>query len=266
MSGNLDELDCRKMNVLEQLDELRARINKEGVDSAMHKLYTSIKSLKDLEKKENQFLLNRDFKHSQLQSEISELERKIANDCGHGSKSLTDGLHHSLTESPERVDLMKKELAARLRDVVAVRRQIDDLPCQSEIVQYEHRLSELYAQIQGKHRQTRKYYSTYNALLEIKELMLKETSLLNSIISQFQEAFSSTDGRIKLVHSMEGIVKGSEQKLRKVQLGLQEEEANLNDLKDRYAAAVGEHKRCYSLMKAFQEKCSKEKLRCQSSK
>lgn len=43
-----------------------------------------------------------------------------------------------------------------------------------------------------------------------------------------------------------------EQKLRKVQLGLQEEETNLNDLKDRYAAAVGEHKRCYSLMKAFQ--------------
>jgi len=28
---------------------------------------------------------------------------------------------------------------------------------------------------------------------------------------QFQEAFSSTDGRIKLFHSMEGIVKGSEQ-------------------------------------------------------
>ena len=38
--------------------------------------------------------------------------------------------------------------------------------------------------VQGKHRQTRKYYATYNALLEIKELMLKETSLLNSIISQ----------------------------------------------------------------------------------
>lgn len=266
MSGNLDELvceiDCRKMNVVEQLDELRERINKEGVDSSVHKLYNSIKSLKDLERKENQFLFKRDSKHSELQSEINELETKIANDCGDDSKSL----HHSLSESLGRVDLMKKELAARLRDVVAVRRQIDDLPCQSEIVQYEHRLSELYAQIQGKHRQTRKYYSTYNALLEIKELMLKETSLLNSIISQFQEAFSSTDGRIKLVHSMEGIVKGSEQKLRKVQLGLQEEETNLNDLKDRYAAAVGEHKRCYSLMKAFQEKCSKEKLRCQSSK
>ncbi|XP_004501288.3 uncharacterized protein [Cicer arietinum] len=97
--------------------------------------------------------------------------------------------------------------------------------------------------------------------------MLKETSLLNSIISQFQEAFSSTDGRIKLVRSMEGIVNGSQQKLEKVRLGLQEEEKNLNDLKDRYAAAIGEQKRCYSLLKAYQEKCAKnERFRRQSSK
>ena len=40
-----------------------------------------------------------------------------------------------------------------------------------------------FAYAQGKHRQTRKYYATYNALLELKELMLNETSLLNSIIS-----------------------------------------------------------------------------------
>ncbi|CAK8568687.1 unnamed protein product [Lathyrus sativus] len=262
--NKLDELNHRKTNVVEQLDELRARINKKGADSAVQKLYPLIISMKDLERKETSFLFNREAKHSELQAEISELERKVASD--YDSKSLTDELHQSFSESLERVDRMKKGLAARLRDVVAVRRQIDDLPCQSEIVQYEHRLSELYAQIQGKHRQTHKYYSTYNALLEIKELMLKETSLLNSIISQFQEAFSSADGRIKLVHSMEGIFKGSQQKLEKVQLGLQEEERNRNDLKDRYAATIGEQKRCYSLMKAFQEKCSKEKLRCQSSR
>lgn len=47
-----------------------------------------------------------------------------------------------------------------------------------------YRMPLVFATVQGKHRQTRKYYSSYNALLEIKELMLKETSLLNSIISQ----------------------------------------------------------------------------------
>ncbi|CAI8599689.1 unnamed protein product [Vicia faba] len=132
--NKLDEMNHRKTNVVEQLDELRARINKEGADSAVQKLYPLIMSMKDLERKENSFLFNRDAKHSELQAEISELERKIASD--YDSKCLTDELHHSFSESLERVDLMKKELAARLRDVVALRRRIDDLPCQSEIVQY----------------------------------------------------------------------------------------------------------------------------------
>ncbi|XP_073220830.1 uncharacterized protein [Cicer arietinum] len=74
LSHNLDDLNHQKMNVVEKLDQLRERINKEGADSAVQKLYTLMMSL--------------------------------------------------------------KELAARLRDVVAVRRRIDDLPCQSEIVQY----------------------------------------------------------------------------------------------------------------------------------
>ncbi|TKY74684.1 Coiled-coil domain-containing protein 93 [Spatholobus suberectus] len=243
-------LNHRKMNVVKQLYILQERINKEGADSAVQKLVSLMTSLKDLEKQENYFQSNRESKHYELQADISELERKIANDGD--NEILTNGLHHSFSELIEKVNLMKKQLAARLRDIVVVRRQIDDLPCQSELIQYERRLSELYAQIQGKHRQTRKYYATYNTLLEIKELMLKETSLLNSIISQFQEAFSSSDGRIKLVHSMEGIVKGSQQKLERVHVGLQEEERIRNDLKDRYAAAIGEQKRCYSLLKTFQ--------------
>ncbi|CAJ1973760.1 unnamed protein product [Sphenostylis stenocarpa] len=259
LSGNLDELvgemdkmitNQRKISVVKQLTILQERINNEGADSAAQKLASLMTSLKDLEKQENYFQSYRDSRHAELQADIGELERQITNDSD--NKNLSDGLHNSFNELVEKVNLMKKQLAARLRDIVALRRQIDDLPCQSEIIQYECRLSELYAQIQGKHRQTRKYYATYNALLEIKELMLKQTSLLNSIISQFQEAFSSTDGRIKLVHSMEGIVKGSQQKLERVHLGFQEEERIRNDLKDRYAAAIGEQKRCYSLFKAFQ--------------
>ncbi|KAF1871230.1 hypothetical protein Lal_00020022 [Lupinus albus] len=261
LRGNLDELNHRKMNVVKQLDHLRERINKEGADSGVQKLIYLMTSFKKLERHENHFQSNRDSKHLELQDEISELERKIAN--GWDGKSLSDELHCSFSDLLERLDLTKKQLAAKLRDIVALRRQIDDLPCQSEIIQYEHRLSELYAQIQGKHRQTHKYYATYNALLEIKELMLKEASLLNSIISQFQEAFSSTDGRAKLVHSMEGIVKGSQQKLEKVQLGFREEEKNLIDFKDRYAAAVSQHKRFYSLLKAFQVECAKnERFGC----
>jgi hypothetical protein len=42
------------------------------------------------------------------------------------------------------------------------------------------------------------------------------------------------------------------QKLQKVELGLQEEQKVSDALKKRYAAAIAEQRRCYSLLKAFQ--------------
>jgi hypothetical protein len=80
------------------------------------------------------------------------------------------------------------------------------IPCR-----YERRFSELNVCIQEKLQQTRKLYATYNALLEIKDLMLKETSLLNSIGSQFQDVIGTPAGRVKLIDSMEGVMKGIQQ-------------------------------------------------------
>ncbi|THG06490.1 hypothetical protein TEA_008341 [Camellia sinensis var. sinensis] len=135
------------------------------------------------------------------------------------------------------------ELAVKLREIVLLKRQLDDVPSQEELIQYEHRFSELYVHIQEKLRQTRELYATFNAMLEIKDLMLKETSLLNSISSQCVL-----------------------QKLEKVRLTL-EAERNVRDaVKQRYAAAIVEQRSCYSLLKAFQEECTKnERLRSLSS-
>ncbi|PIA52950.1 hypothetical protein AQUCO_01000659v1 [Aquilegia coerulea] len=134
------------------------------------------------------------------------------------------------------------DLAIKLREVLSLKRQLDDVPSQSELIQYERRFAELNVQIQEKHQQTRKYYATYNALLEIKELVLKETSLLNSIISQFQVAITSSAGRMKLIDSMEGILKGTQQKLAKVQLGLRTEQIKCDALKEEYAALIAEQR------------------------
>ncbi|XP_062165289.1 uncharacterized protein LOC133871863 isoform X4 [Alnus glutinosa] len=260
----LGELNRRELNVMNKLKLLRETIDKEGANIAVQKLTSLMQSLKNLERQESEFQSNCSVKRSELQTDVIELEGRIANGCD--SKSISHILNHSFIESLERLNSAKKELAARCRQILAVKRQLDDVPSQSELIQYERRFSELYVHIQEKHRQTRKYYGTYNALLQIKELMLKEISLLNSINSQFQDAITSTAGRTKLIDSMEGIVKSSQQKQGKVQLGLQEEQKVCDALKQRYAAAVAEQRHCYTLLKAFQEECAKnEKLRCQSS-
>ena len=48
---------------------------------------------------------NRDTKHSELQDDISELERKITNDCD--TEKLPDELYHYFSELFENFNLMK---------------------------------------------------------------------------------------------------------------------------------------------------------------
>ncbi|KDP32295.1 hypothetical protein JCGZ_13220 [Jatropha curcas] len=265
LTSNLDKQNERKANLLNDLQQLRARIEEdETVNGAVQKLVRLLYSLKALERQESVLQSNYNAKRSQLEREVYELQEKIENVCD--SEALSKNLDCLLAESLEQLNSAKKELAAKLRALLSIKRQIDDIPTQSELIQYERCFSELNVHIQEKHRQTRKYYATYNALLEIKELMLKETSLLNSISSQFQDALTSSDGRMKLINSMEGIAKGSQQKLQKVQVGLQEEQKACDALKKKYAVAMAEQRDCYALLKALQEECAKnEKLQSQSS-
>lgn len=236
LNSNLDQQNKRKDSLLNELQNLKERIRKEGADSKVHNFVSLLEKLKMLETKESEIRSDFGAKRSSLETEVSDLENKIA--TGSDSETLSFGLDDSVNESLEKLNSAKKELAAKLRAIVSLNRQLDEVPSQSELIQYERRFSELNAHIQEKLQQTRKFYATYNALLEIKELMLKETSLLNSISSQFQDAIASTAGRMKLLESMEGIVKGSQQKLQKVQVGLQEEQKASDALKERYTAAV----------------------------
>lgn len=199
-------------------------------------------------------------------AQVMESEQNQLSSCPDTNIDVSDFLDRAIHDSSEQLHSAKMELAANLRRIVSLRRQLDEIPIQAELIQYERRFSELYVQIQGKLRQTRNYYATYNALIEIKDLMLKEISLLNSISSQFQDAITSAAGRTKLIDSMEAILKGTQQKLDKVQLGLQEEQKTCDDLREKYAAAMMDQRRSSALLKAFQEECARnEMLRTQAS-
>ncbi|KAG9459384.1 hypothetical protein H6P81_003892 [Aristolochia fimbriata] len=243
LQENIEELGQRKAAVLNEIKQLLHQIEQEGSRNAEEKLKQLLNLFRDLDMKDSDFYSTGKQKH------------------------LAEGLgiEDSLYVFMEKLKLVKKELGTKLRANLLLKRRLGDVPSQSELIHpivhflhtcffwYEHRFSELYIQIQEKLRQTRKYYATYNALLEIKELMLKEVSLLNSINAQFQEAITSTSGRTKLIDSMEGILKGTRQKLEKVQLGLQTELKNCESLKQKCAASIAEQRHRSSLLKAFQD-------------
>ncbi|XP_018468084.1 uncharacterized protein LOC108839807 isoform X2 [Raphanus sativus] len=235
----------RKCDVKDKLQQLRERINAEGgVDvsvSVQEELIPLLRSLKELEKQESEVRSNCDAKRSALEDAVCDLEERVAK-----GEIPEEDLDVLLVESLDHLTSAKKELAATLREIVSLKRQIDDVPCQSELLQYERRFSELNVCIQEKLQQTRKLYGTYNALSEIKDLMLKEISLLNSIGSQFQDVIGTPTGRVKLIDSMEVVMKGIQQKLGKVQLGLQEEQRLCDASKEKYTAAAAEQRKCYN--------------------
>ena len=65
-------------------------------------------------------------------------------------------------------------LAVKNQEMARVGRQIDDVPSRSELIQYERRFVELYEQVADKLDETRKYFSTYNALDQKRTYIQKE--------------------------------------------------------------------------------------------
>ncbi|XP_073111038.1 uncharacterized protein [Elaeis guineensis] len=247
---HMHELEQKKTSLLIELQKLRHQIDEINSSDAVRDLLRSLESLKALEWKESALQPPCEQTHSDAQSEMLNLEKDIS--VVNGRQHDLINLDQSLIKSSNKLRLAKSELAAKLRAILLLKRQIDDVPVQTELIQYERRFSELYVQIQEKHRQTCKHYATYNTLLEIKELMLKETSLLNSIELQFQDAMTSTSGRSKLVNSMEVIVKGTQQKLEKVQFSLLAEQKYAESLTEKYMTAIAEQRHFSSLLKSFQ--------------
>lgn len=255
LNATLTELDQQITETLKKMNALREGAENAGATASVQRLLSLLETLKVLEKQEAEVEPNYSEQWARLQLEVSELEDLIQNNDDSGSIEWC--VDRSLANAVERLNLAKRDLASKLRKIISLKRQCDDVPTQAELIQYERRFSELNVHIQGKLRQTRKCYATYNALLEIKELMLKETSLLNSMSSQFHDALNSPAGRATLTSSMDGISRSIQQKLHIVELTFQAEQKACEGLKEKCGAANLEKRRCYSLLTAFQEECAR---------
>ncbi|KAK9101846.1 hypothetical protein Sjap_019100 [Stephania japonica] len=155
----LAEQNQKKANILHEKQNLHKKLDKDSDADFVERFIVLLKSFK---------------------ADVIKLEKKMS--VGEENRSISDDIGPFMYL--DKLNLAKRELAAKVRAVLSLKRQLADMPSQSELIQYERRFSELYAQIQDRLCQTRKFYATYNALVEIKELMLKETSLLNSLSSQ----------------------------------------------------------------------------------
>jgi hypothetical protein len=258
LEQNMKDQDQKNGWVQTEMNNLNQNIDKKGANLIVERVVSLLHELKHLEKKESDFRMHCKQRRAEMQAGIAQL-------TGQTLKSDENEDYPAAFENSLKADLLKLEalrieLAKKHRAVALLQRRLDDIPSQTELIQYERRFVELYEHIQAKLRETRRYYGMYNALAEGNELTLKEISLLNSISSQFEGAIMSTLGRSKLLDSMEGIAKGIQQKLGKMQVRDQEEQRTYNALKEKHGAAIAEQRHYYSLVKSFQDECARNEI------
>ncbi|KAG6409642.1 hypothetical protein SASPL_127683 [Salvia splendens] len=146
-------------DVMEEVRILREKINKECPNSIGWRLVSLLGCMKELEKLELDFQSQCSSDCTRLQKEVDELDKMLNSGANYED---SDAFHHSFQDSSERLESVKKvrrkafppttmlELATKLRAIVSLKQQLDEVPSQAELIQYDLRLSELNTQIQLK--------------------------------------------------------------------------------------------------------------------
>ncbi|XP_058803031.1 coiled-coil domain-containing protein 93 isoform X5 [Phymastichus coffea] len=115
------------------------------------------------------------------------------------------------------INQLRLQLARKNRLIATLTRQLDDVPCRSELFQYQRRFMELYNEVSTKHKETKQYYTLYNTLDDTKIYLNKELCLLNSIQDSYNQALAYNNGREQFVKQFELIVEGVQRNKIKIQ-------------------------------------------------
>jgi hypothetical protein len=95
------------------------------------------------------------------------------------------GLSAAYQTAVARRDKARAAAGARTREIMRLSRLLDDIPSRQELQQYERRFVELFDEVSEKLDETRKYYTVYNTLDKKRQYLVKEESLLTSMLSSF---------------------------------------------------------------------------------
>lgn len=92
-----------------------------------------------------------------------------------------------LQKENETLGLCRLQLAKRNRTVISLQRQIDNIPDNTELAQYQKRFFELYNNMGFKHKETKQFYALFNTLNDTHLYLEKELMLLNNIYDNYSQ-------------------------------------------------------------------------------
>lgn len=212
------------------MDQLKAKI----VDliASEEALEEQKKSLAALETEENRQTLDQ-LDRLVSQNEAANAQRKqFKNQCKAELEELQSRNEAlSKEETPENQDQLKRQvdsareqltgalkiLGEKNVNLMKLRRQLDAVPGNAELNQYQRRFTELCTQVNEKQTELNGYYLLYNTLEDTKVYLNKELSLLTSIHDSFSQSMTSSAGKGEFLQQMEKIVTAVRQNKNKIE-------------------------------------------------
>lgn len=155
---------------------------------------------------------------------------------------------------------LRRQVAVASRKLASTARLIDDVPTRTELVQYERRFNELYAQVATKLDETRKYYELYNSLDEIVKIHKKEVSILNSIIDNYQQAMRSKTDKQTFLTQLDEMNAGLRKQLTTKKSALQAATDKYQTSAARHQHLLDQHRNYHTAVKEFHDACQKNDL------
>lgn len=155
---------------------------------------------------------------------------------------------------------LRRQVAASSRKIATTARLIDDVPTRTELVQYERRFQELYAQVATKLDETKKYYQLYNSLDEIWKTHQKEVTILNSIIDTFAEAMKTKQSKQTFLSQLDEINAGLRKSLATKRENYKVASERERQEQAKHQSLVEEHRNYHAAVKELHEECQRNEL------
>ncbi|KAK5986864.1 hypothetical protein GCK32_003877 [Trichostrongylus colubriformis] len=206
------QLEAKQQELAEAEVEYEAALEKERKLEELHRRYTSeeieearkfLEEVKAMKKREKEFRENAEAELEAIRQEIRAYEHP-----------------EEITE--EQVKEMKEKLAAerlRLAEVnqrlVRLSYELDNIPTDSEMAQYQQRLVELYNEMGSKNRQTKQYITLHNTLLDVRDFTKKDIEMLSKIEEVLPLA-KKESYRDSFIDTLNTFYRGAEAAYRKV--------------------------------------------------
>jgi chromosome segregation ATPase len=152
---------------------------------------------------------------------------------------------------------LAEHLAFKARQILLVKRKIDEVPSRRELLQYQRHFLELYEQMAVKYTETKQYFNTFNTLVDTRECLEREVSILNSIQKSYSSSMKSKNAKQQFIESLEAVVASLEKSLEAAKSKFETEKKKRDDLDVLHSQLVEKERSYYKAAKEFQEECRK---------